>query len=219
MDLVVEFRLDVDGGIRDEQRARVGWGVHDEHVGDPATGAQAGVGLHRGLEQFVGVQAAFHESLEVAAAALDDTEFSGLALGVGLEDRVLADIDANPVCESLHGLLVTDQCGLNQSGCCGLYCALESHFRLRPHDCGGNGRERLAALEKFMKDVIVSGMADQGVDGYGFGKGGKIAHLCSSPSPTLGNLSALTNSLSTRQEYVPVRVVTVRAGVSYRGMD
>ena len=69
VDLVFELRLDVDGCIGDEQGARVGRRVHDEDVGDAARGAQAGVARHGDLHELVGVEAALHHGLGIAAAA------------------------------------------------------------------------------------------------------------------------------------------------------
>ena len=85
VDLVFKFRLDIDCGVGDEQGARIGRSVHDEDVGDPARSAQAGVALHGGFHQLVGVQAALHHRLGVSAAAHGHAELRRLALGVRLQ--------------------------------------------------------------------------------------------------------------------------------------
>ena len=88
VDLVFELGRDVDGRVGDEQGARVGRRVHDEHVADAAGGAQAGVAGHGGLHQLVGVQAALHHGLGIAGAAHLHAQLRRLGLGVGLQDRI-----------------------------------------------------------------------------------------------------------------------------------
>ena len=60
-------RFDVDRRVRDQQRARIGRHVGDEHVADPPRGAQTVfLGDHL-AHQLVGMQAALHDSIDVAA--------------------------------------------------------------------------------------------------------------------------------------------------------
>jgi len=57
-------------------------------------------------------------------------------------------------------------------GGCGFDCAVERYFREGPDDGGGDCRERLATTNKFMEDVVVGGMADEGIDSDCFGERG-----------------------------------------------
>ena len=68
VDLVLERRRDVHGGVGDDQRLRMAGHVHDEAMADAARGADAGLARHHGAHQFVGVQAALHQRLGAAAA-------------------------------------------------------------------------------------------------------------------------------------------------------
>jgi hypothetical protein len=77
VDLVFKLGGDVDGRVGDQQGAGIGRRIHDEDVGDAAGGAQAGVALHGGLHQLVGVQAALHHGLGVAGTAHGHAELSG----------------------------------------------------------------------------------------------------------------------------------------------
>ena len=73
-DLVFERGRDIDGGIGDDQDLMVGRHIHDEDVTDAPSGAQSRLARHDRAEQFVSVQAAFHQQLGLA---LPD-EFHGL---------------------------------------------------------------------------------------------------------------------------------------------
>ena len=87
VNLVFELRLDVDGRVGDQQGARIGRRIHDEDMADAARGAQAGIALHGDLHQLVGVQAALHHGLGIAAAAHGHAQLGGFAFGFGIEDR------------------------------------------------------------------------------------------------------------------------------------
>ena len=63
VDLVLERRRDVDGGIGDDQGLVVARHVHDEAMADAPGRADAGLARHDGAHQFVGVQAALHQGL------------------------------------------------------------------------------------------------------------------------------------------------------------
>ena len=81
VDLGLEVGDDVDRGVGDEQRRRVGRHVHDEDVADPARGAQAGLLGHDRAHQLVGVQAALHQQLGLAGAdQLDGLGRGGVAV-------------------------------------------------------------------------------------------------------------------------------------------
>ncbi len=68
VDLVLERRRDVDGGVGDDEHLVIRRHVHDEDVADAAAGAQPGLLRDDGAEQLVGVQAALHQQLRLAAA-------------------------------------------------------------------------------------------------------------------------------------------------------
>ena len=65
VDLVLQRRRDVDGGIRDDERGIVAGNVHDEAVADPASGAQAPLAAHHSAHEFVRMEAAFHQGLRL----------------------------------------------------------------------------------------------------------------------------------------------------------
>jgi hypothetical protein len=72
VDLGFEVGRDVDRGVGDEQQARVGRHVHQEDVADAARGAQAGGLVDDFAHQFVGVQRALHQRLDLAFARQRD---------------------------------------------------------------------------------------------------------------------------------------------------
>jgi hypothetical protein len=43
MEFVLQGRCDVERGIRDDQRIRMTWRIHDEAVADPSVGPDAGI--------------------------------------------------------------------------------------------------------------------------------------------------------------------------------
>ena len=186
VNLVFEFGLDVDGGVGDEQGARVGRRIHDEYVGDAARGAQAGVALHGDFHQLVGVQAALHHGLGAAAAAHADADLGGFGFGVRVEDGVRRDVDADLCGQGAHGGFVADERGLDESLGSGFDGAAQGDIGERPADGGGDSRQGFAAVEKLVKDMIVGGVTDQRIDDNCFGKRGEIAHEVSSPRPAPG---------------------------------
>ena len=161
---------DIDGGVSDEQGAGVGRRVHDEDVGDAACGAQAGVAVHGGLHQLVGVQAALHHGLGVARAADGDADLGGLLFASGLEDRIRGNIDADLGGKRLHGCAGADESGLNQASRGGFHSAAQGDIGKRPNHRGGDRRQTLAALDELMKDVVVGRMSHQRIKGNGFGE-------------------------------------------------
>ena len=68
VDLVLQRRRDVDRGVGDDEDLVIGRHVHDEHVTEAAAGAEARLPRHDRAEQLVGVQAALHQQLRLAAA-------------------------------------------------------------------------------------------------------------------------------------------------------
>ena len=85
----------VDGGVRDEQRLRIGRHIHDEDVADPARSAQAGLAGGHLAHQLVRVQAPLHQ--ELAFALVD--QLHGLGRGRVAVRRVddLETTDVEPV--------------------------------------------------------------------------------------------------------------------------
>ena len=76
--------------------------------------------------------------------------------------------------------------------------APQSHVGQRPDDRRGDGRQRLAALDELVKDVVVGGMADQWVNGYSFSQRGKIAHVHLLPAGA-AELAGLTHLFSPQE--------------------
>jgi hypothetical protein len=60
--------FDADGGIGDEQIARVTFHLHDENVADATIGADAGIARQYFAHKFVSVQAALHQDVGIAFA-------------------------------------------------------------------------------------------------------------------------------------------------------
>ena len=71
VDLVFERRIDVDGGVGDEQRPRIVRSVDDEDVAHAPRGAQLFLVDDRAHE-FVGMEAAFHQRLDLVVARQRD---------------------------------------------------------------------------------------------------------------------------------------------------
>ncbi|RAS37462.1 hypothetical protein BX591_103316 [Paraburkholderia bryophila] len=61
-------RENIDGRVRDEQRLRIARHIHDENVTQTPFGADAGVLADHFLQQFIRVQAAFHQRVRCAGA-------------------------------------------------------------------------------------------------------------------------------------------------------
>jgi hypothetical protein len=90
----------------------------------------------------------------------------------GLEDGVGADVEADLCGESFHLGFVADEGGLDEAFDGGFDGAAKGYVRERPDDGCGQGRESIAALDELVEDVVVGGMADEGVDGNGFSQRG-----------------------------------------------
>ena len=80
-----------------------------------ARGAQPGIALHGDLHQLVGMQAALHHGLRIAAAAHGDAQLGGLRLGIRLQNREWADVDADLCGQRLHLCFIADQRRLDQA--------------------------------------------------------------------------------------------------------
>ena len=64
--LVLEIGGDVDGCVGDEQRPRIGRHVHEIDVAESAAGAQTALRSQHRMQQFVGMQRAFHQERGLA---------------------------------------------------------------------------------------------------------------------------------------------------------
>jgi len=124
--------------------------------------------FHGHLHQLVGVQAAFHHGQGIAGAAHGHAQLGGLGLGFGVEDGIRRDVQAQSGGQRLHGGFVADQRRLDEALDGGLDGSPQSHVRKGPDHRRGDGRKLFAALDELVKDVVVGGMADQRVYGYGF---------------------------------------------------
>ena len=85
---------------------------------------------------------------------------------------IWANVNADLCRQRLHFGFVANQGGLDETLGCSFDRASERHVRHGPADCRGDGRKGLAALKELVKDVVVGGVANQRVNGNGFGEGG-----------------------------------------------
>ena len=86
VDLVFQGGEEVDGGIGDEQRLRIGRYVHDEDVADPTCRANSRFLADDLGHQLVGMQAPFHQRVRFAGAHQLD-RLRGCRMAVGLIDH------------------------------------------------------------------------------------------------------------------------------------
>ena len=68
IDLGVEVGRDVDRRVGDQERLGVARYVEHKHMADSAFGAQAALRVDHRAQQFVAVQAAFHQRIDLAGA-------------------------------------------------------------------------------------------------------------------------------------------------------
>ena len=131
---------------------------------------------HGDLHELVGVEAAFHHGLGVAAAAHGDAELGGVGLGVGVEDGEGGDVEAHFAARALISASSPMRVGsMRPSAAASTAPRRATSERGQQTAVVMAGRD-LQRSRNLMEDVIVGGMADEGVNGNGFGKGGKIAH-------------------------------------------
>ena len=84
--LVLQRRRDVDRGVGDDERARIGRRLHQEAVAHAASGAQRAA--DHGAHQLVGVQAALHQRVDLALEReLDGARGRGMAVRHVLDRR------------------------------------------------------------------------------------------------------------------------------------
>ncbi len=93
VDLVLHRRCDVDGGVGDDQRMRIGRHIHHEAMADSPCGAQPRLAPHDGAHELVGVQTSLHQRLGLPFTHELDRFRSG-CLAVGrIDDRNGFQID------------------------------------------------------------------------------------------------------------------------------
>src|SRR5690606_28307919 len=87
-----QIGVNIDSGIGDVQRFRVGRHIQKKHMADAALGADATGFIQYGTEQFIGGNAAFHQGGDFAAADHGDGGFRRLVAVFGVADFNAADI-------------------------------------------------------------------------------------------------------------------------------
>jgi hypothetical protein len=92
VDLVVQRRINVDGGIGDEERARIIRNVDDEDMAHTPGRAQLFL-FDDCAHEFVGVQAAFHQRLDLAVARQRDGFHGGRFAVLGRHQLVRGEVD------------------------------------------------------------------------------------------------------------------------------
>ena len=61
--LIFQIGIDIDGGIRHQQSARISGNIKDKDMADPTIGPQSGFPLRHFVHQFIRMQRAFHQGL------------------------------------------------------------------------------------------------------------------------------------------------------------
>jgi hypothetical protein len=92
--LASQRRRDIDGGVGDQQRLRVGRHVQHEDVADAPRGAQAVLAADHLGHQFVGVQAALHQGFALAGPAQRHRDLGRGVAVRGIDDPAVADVHA-----------------------------------------------------------------------------------------------------------------------------
>jgi hypothetical protein len=145
------------------------------------------------------------------------TAASAAWLRFRLHDGKFADVDADLCGQGLHGRFRADQRGLDEAGGRGFHGAAQRHFAQGQTTAVVMAGKSLAALDEFVKDVIIRRMPYKWVNGNGFSQRGKIAHgLFSSRRWRFCREFHDLLSRGGRHERVPR--VTVRAWVSACGI-
>ncbi len=147
--LGVEIRSDVDRCVGDEQQPVGRRGVDDEHMAGATAGAQAGLGVEGGVHQFVGVQRAFHQRADLAAACQFDRQRGGGVAVLGGHELPGREVDARGLCRRADTGFRADPHGFDQPGLGGVDRALDGDCVHRMHHGHAHGFEALAALARF----------------------------------------------------------------------
>jgi hypothetical protein len=94
VDLLGQSGGDVDCGVGNDQWLGMTGNIHYETVAEPAGGAQAAVTFHHFGHEFVGMEAALHQSLGLALAHELDRAFCGSVAVLGRHNREIRDVDS-----------------------------------------------------------------------------------------------------------------------------
>jgi hypothetical protein len=114
VNLCVQRRRDVDGCIRDDQRVRVTWHVHDEAVANSPGGSNTRVARHYGSHQFIRVQAALHQRLDTSGGHQFHCLDSGILAMFRPHDLQFGDIETGSHGNISNALLRANQDWLDQ---------------------------------------------------------------------------------------------------------
>src|ERR1700739_1251814 len=93
-----------------------------------------------------------------------------------MDKRESGDVDADLGGERLHLALGADERRLDQVFVGSFHGTSQPNVRHGPADSRGDRGQGLAAIEKFVKDMEVSRMANERVNGYAFSERGKVTH-------------------------------------------
>ena len=86
--------VDVDGGVGDQQGARIGRHVHHENVADPPGGPQAFVARRHLVHHLVGVQGALHQGFGLARPAHGHRLLGRFMAVGGIDDAQAGEVEA-----------------------------------------------------------------------------------------------------------------------------
>ena len=125
-------------------------------MADAPRGAQACCRRHHRSHQLVGVQAAFHQRLDLAGARHRDCALSGRMAVFGIDDAVSRDIDLLRFCCRADLRLGPDQHRHDQLAPRGLEGAEQRVAIARVNDRARDRFNTLAALEQVREGVVVS---------------------------------------------------------------
>ena len=134
VDLGFQIRSDVDGGVRDDQSLRMVRNVHHEAVAYATCRAQAALALDDCRHQFVGMQAALHQSFRLAG----ENEFHG-GVRRTMAVRSIHDLELRDIHVAGRGgrddlCGRSDENGLDQPQLSGFERALDGAFVAGVHD-------------------------------------------------------------------------------------
>ena len=145
---VFKVGRDVDGGVCHQQRFGVGWHVHDVDMAEPFARAQAGLRGGNGVQEFVGVQGAFHQQLGLAGAHQFHRAGGGIvAVGGGLDGEA-GNVDVMRGGDGADFFCRADQDGGDKPGLRGFHGGQQGDFVTRVGDGGGQRRAGGNAAEQ-----------------------------------------------------------------------
>ena len=156
VDLGLEVGEDVDRGVGHRERLRVGRHIHDEHVADPALGAQAGVLPDHLGHQLVGVQAAFHQGFGLAGTDdLDRPRGGGVAVR-HIDQAIWPDVQPELPGHVPYFGLRSDQDRPDQVGLSRLDRSRQRGLVARVRDRRGHRLKLGAGLDQLRIDTILA---------------------------------------------------------------